>query len=197
MIGDSGIANYLLNRDSKVGVDHFAVAFTYGIAGMIGIAASFPISGQSFLYEIHNNIDIAFYYVSGAHLNPAVSLGFAVTGRFPLRKIPHYFLGQYLGSFLAAATVFLVYYDGINTYGNGVRAAYFDGNITNINATGGIFSTYPAGHITIIETLVDQIIATFSLALGALIITGPHAQLPAHLHPFMLGMLICGLVIWN
>lgn len=48
MIGDSAVANYLLNRQSKVGVDHFAVAFTFGIAGMLGIAASFPISGWWF-----------------------------------------------------------------------------------------------------------------------------------------------------
>ena len=46
MIGDASVANYLLNRQSKVGVDHFAVAFTFGIAGMVGIAAAFPISGE-------------------------------------------------------------------------------------------------------------------------------------------------------
>lgn len=127
-------------------------------------------------------------------MNPAVSLAFAVTGRFPYRKLAHYFLGQYLGSFLAAATVFLVYYDGINSFDNGIRVPFLFEGSNNTDATGGIFSTYPAAHVTIAASLIDQVVATFSLVLGALIITGPNAQLPAHLHPFMLGMLICGLV---
>ena len=46
MIGDCGIANYLLNRDSKVGIDQFGVAFTFGIGGMLGIIVSGPISGM-------------------------------------------------------------------------------------------------------------------------------------------------------
>lgn len=48
MIGDGGVANYMLNRHSNgvSHVDHFSVAFTFGIAAMIGIAAAFPISGN-------------------------------------------------------------------------------------------------------------------------------------------------------
>ena len=57
MIGDAAVANYHLNRNSKVGTDHFAVAFTFGIAGMVGIAASFPISGKYFLYALNRNND--------------------------------------------------------------------------------------------------------------------------------------------
>src|SRR5271166_7001721 len=48
--------------------------------------------------------------VSGAHLNPAVTLGLAATGRFPWSKAPHYILGQFVGAFLGAALVFAVYY---------------------------------------------------------------------------------------
>lgn len=101
---------------------------------------------------------------------------------------------------MAAATVFAVYFDGISHFDGGTRVAYFtEGFYSNSSygaiTTGGIFSTYPAAHVSIVGTLVDQIVATASLVLGALIITGPSAQLPSHLHPFMLGMLICGLVI--
>ncbi|KAH9397574.1 Aquaporin-3, partial [Tyrophagus putrescentiae] len=121
MIGDSAVANYVLNRKSTG--DHFAIAFTFGVAGMMGIAASFPISA----------------------------------------------LRRFTGA------------------GNASTYARL--------ATGGVFSTYPAEHVSIAGTLVDQIVATFSLVLGALIITSPHAKLPNYLHPFMLGMMICGLVV--
>lgn len=38
---------------------------------------------------------------SGGHINPAVTVAFAVLGKLPWRKVPHYIAGQYLGSFLA------------------------------------------------------------------------------------------------
>ena len=114
-------------------------------------------------------------------------------GRFPFAKLPHYFLGQYLGAFLAAATVYAVYYEAIVAIDGGTRVPfsseeiYGAGNASTYArlATGGVFSTYPAEHVSIAGTLVDQIVATFSLVLGALIITSPHAKLPNYLHPFM------------
>src|SRR5277367_3426319 len=48
--------------------------------------------------------------VSGAHLNPAVTLAMAVTGRMPWGKVPHYVAGQFIGAFLGAALMFAVYY---------------------------------------------------------------------------------------
>lgn len=129
-----------------------------------------------------------------------MTLGFACVGRFPFRKVAHYFLGQYLGAFLAAVTVFLVYFDAINAYDDGIRIPYYSADFYNNTsyariATGGVFSTYPAPWMTVVGTLVDQVVATFSLVFGAIVVTSPHAGLPAHLHPFMLGMLICGLVV--
>ena len=46
---------------------------------------------------------------TGAHVNPAVTVALVVIGKFPLRKVPHYLLGQYAGGFLAAAVVYCVY----------------------------------------------------------------------------------------
>uniref|UniRef100_A0A3P9L086 Aquaporin 10b n=1 Tax=Oryzias latipes TaxID=8090 RepID=A0A3P9L086_ORYLA len=50
--------------------------------------------------------------VSGAHLNPAVSLSLCVLGRHPWLKLPFYVAFQLFGAFLAAATVGLQYYGG-------------------------------------------------------------------------------------
>jgi glycerol uptake facilitator protein len=47
--------------------------------------------------------------VSGAHINPAMTLAFAVWGRFPWRDVPAYLLGQLLGAFAAAVTLFVLF----------------------------------------------------------------------------------------
>ncbi len=47
--------------------------------------------------------------VSGAHINPAITLAFAVWGRFPRRSVLPYVLAQLTGAFLAAATLFVLF----------------------------------------------------------------------------------------
>jgi glycerol uptake facilitator protein len=47
--------------------------------------------------------------VSGAHINPAITLAFAVWGRFPRRSVLPYILAQLTGAFLAAATLFVLF----------------------------------------------------------------------------------------
>ena len=47
--------------------------------------------------------------VSGAHINPAITLAFAVWGRFPRRSVLPYILAQLTGAFLAAAALFVLF----------------------------------------------------------------------------------------
>ena len=51
--------------------------------------------------------------VSGAHLNPAVTVGLAFKRGFPWKKVFPYILAQMIGAFLAAGAVFLIYRDGL------------------------------------------------------------------------------------
>lgn len=48
--------------------------------------------------------------ISGAHMNPAVTVAQACTGNFSWKKVPVYCIAQYIGSFLAAICVYLVYF---------------------------------------------------------------------------------------
>ncbi|KAM3858159.1 aquaporin-10b [Diretmus argenteus] len=95
--------------------------------------------------------------VSGAHLNPAVSLSMSFLGRLPWTKLPFYVFFQVLGAFLAAATVGLQYYDAIRSYGGGKLT------VTGPTATAGIFSTYPADYLSLCGGIVDQVIGTAAL----------------------------------
>ncbi len=55
--------------------------------------------------------------VSGAHINPAVTFGLAAKGAFPWNKVLYYMGGQFIGAFLGAAGVFLVYMEGLQAAG--------------------------------------------------------------------------------
>jgi glycerol uptake facilitator-like aquaporin len=46
---------------------------------------------------------------SGGHVNPAITLTWAIIGKLQWFKVPVYWLAQYLGAFMGASTVFMVY----------------------------------------------------------------------------------------
>lgn len=76
-----------------------------GSIGSTGIAAGFGLGLALMVF--------AFGHVSGGHFNPAVSLGLAVGGRFPLRDVLPYWAAQLVGGFLAAGLSALVYSDEV------------------------------------------------------------------------------------
>lgn len=123
--------------------------------------------------------------VSGGHINPAVTLAMAILGRTKFVKVPVYWIGQYLGAFVAAACVFGIYYDGINMFDGGVRA------VTGPNATAGIFGTYPQDYVSISSALGDQIFSTMLLVLCVMAITDPRNMgVPQGLAPIAVGCVI-------
>jgi glycerol uptake facilitator protein len=79
--------------------------------------------------------------ISGAHINPAVSVAFAAFGRFPWRKVPGYALAQVLGAIAGAALTYLIYRDAIQAY-EAANDVTRDGG----DATVGVFVTGPAGY---------------------------------------------------
>lgn len=85
--------------------------------------------------------------VSGAHLNPAVTIAQAVTGRFPWAKVGHYIAGQMIGAFVGAAIVFLVYH------------AKWMGVDPGLEHTAGVFGTFPAVP-GFLPGFIDQLVGT-------------------------------------
>jgi MIP family channel proteins len=72
-----------------------------GVIGHLGISFAFGLVVMAMIYALGN--------VSGAHLNPAVTLGFVAARRMPLRETPVYFAGQVLGALAAAALLRLLF----------------------------------------------------------------------------------------
>ena len=73
----------------------FSAAFPSVGIGLLGVALAFGLTVLGCAYALGP--------VSGCHLNPAVSVGLAVAGRFPARELPVYIVAQLLGAALAAA----------------------------------------------------------------------------------------------
>ena len=70
---------------------------TDGALGHLGICAVFGLVITSMIY--------ATGHLSGAHFNPAVTIAFASVGRFPLKEVPGYIIGQSIAAILAAASL--------------------------------------------------------------------------------------------
>ena len=79
-------------------------------------------------------------------------MALASLNKFPWSKVAYYVLAQYLGGLVGALIVYLNYREAINEFDGGLRSAY--GNETS---TGAIFATYPAPHVTIFGSFVDQV----------------------------------------
>jgi glycerol uptake facilitator protein len=131
--------------------------------------------------------------ITGAHINPAVTLAFAVRGDFPWRKVPWYWLAQIAGAFAGAAVVFLVYHDAISSYESAHHI--IRGNLDSV-VTFSIFATFPAPyfHGGWIGPLIDQIVGTaFLLIFVAALVDRRNLAPKGNLTPWLVGLGVAGI----
>lgn len=116
--------------------------------------------------------------ITGAHLNPAVTIALAAFRGFPWGKVIPYSLVQTAGAFVAAALVFWNYHPAF------LRVD------PQLNHTAGVFTTFPAFPETLSAGLLDQTIGTALLLLMIFAITDERNQPPANLTPLMVGLVV-------
>ena len=128
--------------------------------------------------------------VSGAHLNPAVTIALAARRKFRWASVGPYAASQVLGAFVAAAVLFLIYHQAINAFDVANKSPKSGGNAL---ATYSIFATFPAKYYggSSIWPLVDEIVATAFLLIFIVAITDARNSLPgSNLAPLIVGFAV-------
>ncbi|HEY2252189.1 MAG TPA: MIP/aquaporin family protein [Planctomycetaceae bacterium] len=139
LLGDGVVANVLLKNTKGHAAGWIVVAFGWGMAVFVGVLVA--SAG------------------SGAHLNPAVSVGLAAAGKFEWGLVPGYVAGQMLGACVGAALVWLQY------------KAHFDAT-EDRDAKLAVFCTGPAIR-SLGMNLFSEVVGTFVLVYAALCISSP------------------------
>ena len=135
-------------------------------------------------------VTIAVYCVgqfSGAHINPAVTIGLAATGQFEWLLVPGYIIAQFLGAFVGGVIVWLAY------------LAHW-GPTEDAGLKLGVFCTAPAYRATG-PNLITEIIGTAVLLFGVLGISANAGAIPGDLssviatglNPLLVGLLVFGI----
>ncbi len=132
--------------------------------------------------------------ITGAHINPAITLGAAIRKQLPWSKVGGYWVAQVLGCFVGAALVFLVYNNAINHFDQVNHIV--KGQPASV-ATYSTFATFPAPYFhTVWGPLIDQIVGTFFLALFVWAVTDEfNLPVGSNMAPFIIGMVVMAIGI--
>ncbi|CAM3976503.1 MIP/aquaporin family protein [Alkalicoccus chagannorensis] len=134
--------------------------------GWIVITVGWGLGVAMAIYAVGN--------ISGAHINPAVTVGLALYGDFAWSQVPVYIIGQVVGAMIGAALIFFQY------------SAHFNAT-EDPGAKLGVFATGPAIRHTP-SNVFSEVLGTFVLVLGILFIGAN--QFTEGLNPMIVGLLI-------
>jgi MIP family channel proteins len=163
MFGVGVVAQTVLSRGANG--SFLAINIGWGLAVMLGVY----VAGG----------------VSGAHLNPAVTVALAVTRGFSWWKVLPYSIAQVAGAFVASAVVYLTYREAFDAFDGGVR------QIAGAQGTAGVFATYPQPFLTTLGGVVDQAVGTALLMAGVLAVTDQRNNAaPGWLTPVLVGGIV-------
>jgi glycerol uptake facilitator protein len=154
ILGDGVVAGVLLARSKAQNSGWIVITMGWGLAVAIAVYAVGAISG--------------------AHINPAVTLGFAINGVIEWSDVPLYLAGEFLGAFIGAVLVWLHYLPHwAATDDPGLKLA--------------VFSTGPAIRNTT-ANLISEIIGTFVLVFAVLAVAVAGTSAP--ITPLIVGFLV-------
>ena len=162
----------------------------------VGCVAALKLAGASFgQWEISIiwglGVAMAIYLtaaISGAHLNPAVTIALWLFACFDRRKVIPYIVAQVAGAFCAAALVYGLYY---NLFVDLEQTQHIvRGSSESLNLA-GIFSTYPNPHISVFQAFLVETVITAILMCLILALTDDGNGIPrGPLAPLLIGILI-------
>jgi glycerol uptake facilitator protein len=156
LLGDGVVAATLLNHSKAQNGGWIVIAWGWGM----GVAMAVFAVGQ----------------FDGAHLNPAVTLGFAVIGNTAWSDVPKYIGGEFVGAFIGACLVFAAYSNHWRpTEDPGLKLA--------------VFCTAPAIRNTV-ANIITEVIGTFVLVFGVLAIFADKATAATGLGALLVGLLV-------
>jgi glycerol uptake facilitator protein len=157
ILGDGVVAGVLLRNSKAENSGWIVITLGWGMA----VAVAVYCVGQ----------------FSGAHINPAVTIGFAISGQFDWAMVPGYIIAQFLGAFVGAVIVYLAYLPHwAETADPGLKL--------------GVFSTAPAIYNTP-ANIITEVIGTFVLVFGVFGIIAN--DLAGGLAPLLIGLLVLGI----
>jgi glycerol uptake facilitator protein len=160
LLGNGVVANVLLKHTKGEGTGWIVITTAWGAAVFVAVAMVAPISG--------------------AHINPAVTLGLAAAGSFPWASVPAYWLAQLLGAALGASLVWLMYRQHYALTDDG-------------DAKLATFCTAPAIRSPV-DNFFSEALGTFVLVLAVLKMASPEMGLGAvDALPVALVVLVIGL----
>jgi glycerol uptake facilitator protein len=181
LFGDGVVATVFLfanigpnNTSSPFANEWIVIILGWGLAVMLGIY----VAGA----------------ISGAHINPAVTLALAASRRFPWVKVLPYWLAQIAGAFVAGGILYFVY-QGALVHALAVSPLHLTiGQIaqsTSGNGYGWIFYTFPKGFVGTFGAFGDEFLGTALLVGMILVIVDARNQpVQANLNPLIIGLLI-------
>jgi glycerol uptake facilitator protein len=156
LLGDGVVAGVLLNRSKAQNGGWIVIALGWGMAVAIAV--------------------FAVAQFSGAHINPAVTLGFATIGETDWADVPKYLAGEFSGAFIGACLVWAAYSNHWeDTEDPGLKLA--------------VFCTAPAIR-KIAANFVTEVIGTFLLVFGVLALIADQGALDSGLLPLLVGLLV-------
>jgi aquaporin Z len=142
-----------------------AAAFPGVGIGFLGVALAFGLTVMTMAFAIG--------HVSGCHLNPAVSVGLTVAGRFPAKELVPYIVAQCVGGALGSAVLYTI---ASGKTGFDVHAGF---------ASNGYGPHSPGGYSMVAALVAEVVLTAFFLIV---ILGATHPKAPVGLAPIAIGL---------